>query len=290
MIWHKCTFDIPSQHDFSLISIHFLSTTVWRWWSVVLDQRLPISRKLFGSGTQVPPPKDQRLTAPWYTIIASCMLYTWNPNDPCFDCKRPVFGGFNHQNRGQTGSRYIRYFSWTLPTSWFSWTFSYLRTAVSAVSHSCDTLQNLPSSGKTHTFTSERVFACDAQMGTLEGGHFCWVNGKSRVFPSFNPEDPRLQIPCQAQGLGRNSRRKKICVWHVDFLPNEQKALTDRSTTLNKMWEIYGNMGNSNRKKRLHDFEKKTSDLPQWRTSWTSESTSNKSWNHCVKRINHQQS
>ena len=32
---------------------------------------------------------------------------TWNPNDPCFDWKRPCFEGFNHQNRGQTGSRYL---------------------------------------------------------------------------------------------------------------------------------------------------------------------------------------
>ena len=38
----------------------------------------------------------------WYIYI-----YTWNRNDPCFDCKRPCFGDFNHQNRGQTGSRYI---------------------------------------------------------------------------------------------------------------------------------------------------------------------------------------
>ena len=34
-------------------------------------------------------------------------IYTWNPNDPCFEWKRPCFGGLNHQNRGQTGSRYI---------------------------------------------------------------------------------------------------------------------------------------------------------------------------------------
>ena len=34
-------------------------------------------------------------------------VYTWNPNDPCFDWKRPCFGGCNHQNRGQTGSGYI---------------------------------------------------------------------------------------------------------------------------------------------------------------------------------------
>ena len=29
------------------------------------------------------------------------------PNDPCFDWKRPSFGGFNPQNKGQMGSRYI---------------------------------------------------------------------------------------------------------------------------------------------------------------------------------------
>ena len=31
----------------------------------------------------------------------------WNPNDPCFAWKGPCFGGFNPQNRGQTGSRAI---------------------------------------------------------------------------------------------------------------------------------------------------------------------------------------
>ncbi len=34
-------------------------------------------------------------------------LLTWNPNDTCFEWKRPCFGGLKHQNRGQTGSRYI---------------------------------------------------------------------------------------------------------------------------------------------------------------------------------------
>ena len=42
---------------------------------------------------------------------AQCMvcmyMYTWNPNDPYFDWKRPSFGGFKPQNRGQTGSIYI---------------------------------------------------------------------------------------------------------------------------------------------------------------------------------------
>ena len=34
-------------------------------------------------------------------------IHTWNPNDPCFAWKGPRFGGFNPQNRGQTGFRYI---------------------------------------------------------------------------------------------------------------------------------------------------------------------------------------
>ena len=34
-------------------------------------------------------------------------IYTWNPNDPCFDWKRPCFGGLTFKNRGHLGSRYI---------------------------------------------------------------------------------------------------------------------------------------------------------------------------------------
>ena len=34
-------------------------------------------------------------------------VYSWNPNDHCFDWKRPCFGGWKPQNKGQTGSRYI---------------------------------------------------------------------------------------------------------------------------------------------------------------------------------------
>ena len=46
-------------------------------------------------------------------------IYTWNPNDPCFDWKRPCFGGAKAQNRGQTGSRYIyiRYIRWCFFTN-----------------------------------------------------------------------------------------------------------------------------------------------------------------------------
>ena len=44
----------------------------------------------------------------YYIYIYKCIyIYTWNPNDPCFDWKRPSFGGFNPENKGQTGSRYI---------------------------------------------------------------------------------------------------------------------------------------------------------------------------------------
>ena len=35
------------------------------------------------------------------------MEHAWNPNDLCFGWKRPCFGGFNPQNRGQTGSRWV---------------------------------------------------------------------------------------------------------------------------------------------------------------------------------------
>ena len=38
----------------------------------------------------------------------------WNPNDPCFGCKRPSFGGFNPQNKGQTGSRCVLMCLWLL--------------------------------------------------------------------------------------------------------------------------------------------------------------------------------
>ena len=34
-------------------------------------------------------------------------IYTWNPNDPCFDWRRPCFGGLTFKNRGHCGSRYI---------------------------------------------------------------------------------------------------------------------------------------------------------------------------------------
>ena len=37
----------------------------------------------------------------------SFVMYTWNPDDPCFEWKGPSFGGFKPQNRGQTGSRYM---------------------------------------------------------------------------------------------------------------------------------------------------------------------------------------
>ena len=43
-------------------------------------------------------------------------LYSWNPNDLCFDWKGHCFGGFNHQNRGQTGSRLM-----DVSNTWHSW-------------------------------------------------------------------------------------------------------------------------------------------------------------------------
>ena len=41
-------------------------------------------------------------------------IYTWNPNDPCFDWKGPYFGGLIFKNRGQLGSMYINTPTWSL--------------------------------------------------------------------------------------------------------------------------------------------------------------------------------
>ena len=64
---------------------------------------------IFMKGTDSQPSqstKKQRLgNPPTYLDI-----YTWNPNDPCFEWKGPSFGGFKPQNRGQTG--------YPLPSSW----------------------------------------------------------------------------------------------------------------------------------------------------------------------------
>ena len=41
----------------------------------------------------------------WQHCLIYCnQMYTWNPNDPCFEWKGPSFGWFKPQNRGQTGS------------------------------------------------------------------------------------------------------------------------------------------------------------------------------------------
>ena len=58
---------------------------------------------ILSSNKELPFKKKKRIYRQLYDIG------TWNPNDPCFDWKRPCFEGFNRQNRGQTGSRYIVY-------------------------------------------------------------------------------------------------------------------------------------------------------------------------------------
>ena len=46
---------------------------------------------------------------------------TWNPNDPCFDWKRPCFGGLTFKNRGHLGSRnfYGSVFGWFFLLAFF---------------------------------------------------------------------------------------------------------------------------------------------------------------------------
>ena len=48
-----------------------------------------------------------------YVIIYIC---TWNPNDPCFDWKRPCFGGLTFKNRGHLGSRLYIYILYIVGT------------------------------------------------------------------------------------------------------------------------------------------------------------------------------
>ena len=82
-------------------------------------------------------------------------LPSWNPNDPCFDWKRPCFGAFNHQNRGQTGSRFIyQGLSKTFPFFWsfFHVTF-FLRLKMKAIHK----LKNLDRWFVTNLWVSERV-------------------------------------------------------------------------------------------------------------------------------------
>ena len=44
----------------------------------------------------------------WWPPKKDIYMYTWNPNDHCFDWKRPCFGGLTFKHRGHLGSRYIK--------------------------------------------------------------------------------------------------------------------------------------------------------------------------------------
>ena len=67
-------------------------------------KRVRSSKLLVKFELQHMPPGNDIFINIWNCII---YMYNCNPNDPCFDLKRPFFGGFNHQNKGQTGFRYI---------------------------------------------------------------------------------------------------------------------------------------------------------------------------------------
>ena len=40
-----------------------------------------------------------------YKYLNIIYIITWNPNDPCFDWKKPCFGGLKPKNRGETCSK-----------------------------------------------------------------------------------------------------------------------------------------------------------------------------------------
>ena len=41
------------------------------------------------------------------SLVCIYSIYAWNPNDHCFDWKRPCFGGLTFKNRGHLCSSYI---------------------------------------------------------------------------------------------------------------------------------------------------------------------------------------
>ena len=85
-----------------------------------------------------------------------------NLNDPCFDWKRPCFGGFNHQNRGQTGSRYTVY---TI-VPWMLWVFVHLAAQLATIVGFGREVRR--KSREAHAVPDEqRVFLC------LSGGAIC---------------------------------------------------------------------------------------------------------------------
>ena len=50
---------------------------------------------------------ELQIQRPAWTPPLKLNIYTWNPNEPCFDWKRPCFGGLTFKNRGHLGSRYV---------------------------------------------------------------------------------------------------------------------------------------------------------------------------------------
>ena len=71
-------------------------------------------------------PNSCHITIPIIQYIGA-----WNPNDPCFDWKRPCFGGLTFKNRGHLGSRWLVFHplstkknrgpNWSLLISLFFW-------------------------------------------------------------------------------------------------------------------------------------------------------------------------
>ena len=87
---------------------HFLRLQEWETLAIQ-ETRVRSSKLLMKFELRHMPPGNDI-----FINICNCIIYiiyiyinNCNPNDRCFDLKRPCFGRFNHQNRGQTGSRYI---------------------------------------------------------------------------------------------------------------------------------------------------------------------------------------
>ena len=79
---------------------------IWGLWR--MQRHGPFGRHTFRCWPRV------RRSGGWFSQegFKGLPLFTWNPNGPCFDWKKPSFGGVTFKNRGHLGSRYIELHLW----------------------------------------------------------------------------------------------------------------------------------------------------------------------------------
>ena len=97
-----------------------------------------------------------------------------NPNDLCFDWKRPCFGGLKPQNRGQTGSRCIYIYMCVFFKNTYIYCFSWLKTW--EMLGFCR-LQWNPTTGKTKKHGRRRQFYASFPGSSVPCARASWAEG-----------------------------------------------------------------------------------------------------------------